>query len=187
MNYQLGKCKHRSVQASVTAYQEIWPKLDGTVFLADGARVIGDVEIGKNSSIWFNTVVRGDVHKIVIGDETNIQDGAVIHCTFKRFSTTIGSRVSIAHLAMVHGCVVEDDCLIGMMATVMDGAVIGKGSIVGAGALVTQGMVIPPGSLVLGSPAKVIRPVKPEEIKGILDTTKRYVEYTLGYNFKVTG
>lgn len=174
---------HRSPLASVRAYQGRWPQLHQSVFLADGARVIGDVTMGKDCSVWFNAVVRGDVHTIEVGEQTNIQDGAIIHCTFQKASTTIGRRVSIAHLAMIHGCVIEDDCLIGMQAIVMDGAVVGRGSIVGAGAVVTQGMRIPPGSLVLGAPAKVVREVKPEEIAGVLATCDRYVEYTKGYQF----
>ncbi|MEN9809065.1 MAG: hypothetical protein RLZZ488_632 [Pseudomonadota bacterium] len=177
------KVPHRSPLASVCAYQGRLPKLHESVFLADGARVIGDVILGKDCSVWFNTVVRGDVHTIVVGEQTNIQDGAVIHCTFQKASTTIGSRVSIAHLAMIHGCTIEDECLIGMQAIIMDGAVIGRGSIVGAGAVVTQGMKIPPRSLVLGAPGKVVREVKPEELAAVLATCDRYMEYTKGYNF----
>jgi carbonic anhydrase/acetyltransferase-like protein (isoleucine patch superfamily) len=174
---------HRSRLASVCAYHGRWPQLHESVFLADGARIVGDVMLGKDCSVWFNTVVRGDVHSIVVGEQTNIQDGAVIHCTFQKASTTIGRRVSIAHLAMIHGCTIEDECLIGMQAIVMDGAVIGRGSIVGAGAVVTQGTKIPPGSLVLGAPAKVVREVKPEELAAVLATCDRYMEYTKGYHF----
>lgn len=183
MQHDVLKGPHRSPLASVCAYQGRWPQLHESVFLADGARVIGDVSLGKDCSIWFNTVVRGDVHTIVVGEQTNIQDGAVIHCTFKKASTTIGRRVSIAHLAMIHGCTIEDECLIGMQAIVMDGAVIGRGSIVGAGAVVTQGTQIPPRSLVLGAPAKVVREVKPEELAAVLATCDRYMEYTKGYKF----
>ena len=183
MNYQLGKVPHRSRLASVVAYRGMQPVLEEEVFLADGARVVGDVVLGKKCSIWFNAVVRGDVNKVVVGENTNIQDGAIVHCTYKKFSTTIGKNVSIAHLAMVHGCVIEDDCLIGMQAIVMDGAVVGRGSIVGAGAVVTQGTVVPPGSLVLGAPGKVVRSVKPEELAGVLATTERYLEYCKGYDF----
>ena len=184
MDYFLGSVKHRSARATVGSFDGIWPRLHPTVFLADGARIVGEVEIGENSSVWFNAVLRGDVGKITIGDKTNVQDGAVVHCTYQRYPTTIGNNVTIAHLAMVHGCVIEDDCLIGMHAIVMDGCVVGKGSIVGAGALVTQGTVVPPGSLVLGSPAKVIRPVKESEILAFLETAERYVRYTLGYDFR---
>lgn len=174
---------HRSPLSSICPYHGRKPVLHESVFLADGARVIGDVTLGKDCSIWFNTIVRGDVHSIVVGEETNIQDGAVVHCTYQKHSTTIGRRVSIAHLAMIHGCTIEDECLIGMQAIVMDGAVVGRGSIVGAGAVVTQGMQIPPGSLVLGAPAKVVRQVKPEELASLLATCDRYIEYTKGYHF----
>lgn len=183
MQFKSSTQSRRSPLSTLTAYHGVLPKLHESVFLADGARVIGDVEMGKDCSVWFNTVVRGDVHKIVVGEQTNIQDGAVVHCTFQKHSTTIGNRVSIAHLAMIHGCVIEDECLIGMQAIVMDGAVVGRGSIVGAGAVVTQGMQIPPGSLVLGAPAKVVRQVKVEEINAILATCDRYMEYTKGYQF----
>jgi carbonic anhydrase/acetyltransferase-like protein (isoleucine patch superfamily) len=175
--------RFRSPNSSVLPYHGIHPSLHDSVFLADGARVVGDVQIGKNCSVWFNAVVRGDVNKIVVGEDTNIQDGAIVHCTYAKHSTTIGRRVSIAHLAMIHGCVIEDDCLIGMQAIVMDGAVIGAGSIVGAGAVVTQGTRIPPGSLVLGAPARVVRAVKGEELQSVLDTCSRYIEYTKGYEY----
>jgi carbonic anhydrase/acetyltransferase-like protein (isoleucine patch superfamily) len=183
MDFLLGKVAHRSPLASVVPFQGRWPRLHPSVFLADGARVIGDVDLAAGVGIWFNAVVRGDVHSIRIGTNTNVQDGAIIHCTWKKYRTDIGSNVSIAHLAMIHGCTIEDDCLIGMQAIVMDGAVIGRGSIVGAGAVVTQGMVIPAGSLVLGAPAKVVRSVKPEEREGVLATTLRYLEYAKGYDF----
>lgn len=183
MNYLLGKVSHRSAHASVEKYQGNWPQLDESVFLASGARIIGDVVLGKNCSVWFNAVVRGDVNSIEVGERTNIQDGAVIHCTYKKYKTVIGKNVSIAHLATIHGCTIEDDCLIGMQATIMDGAVIGKGSIVGAGALVTPGIIIPPGSLVVGAPAKAVRTIRPEELEGVLATTSRYIEYSKGYDY----
>jgi gamma-carbonic anhydrase len=183
MDYFLGQAAHRSRLASLVPFQGVWPRLSPSVFLADGARVIGDVEMGADSSVWFNAVVRGDVNSIRMGQRCNIQDGAIVHGTWRKFSTTLGNDVSIAHLAMIHGCIIEDEVLIGMQAIVMDGARIGRGSLVGAGAVVTQGTEIPPGSLVLGSPAKVVRPVKPEEISAMLATTARYVEYAKGYDF----
>jgi carbonic anhydrase/acetyltransferase-like protein (isoleucine patch superfamily) len=145
--------------------------------------VIGDVTLGENVSVWFNAIVRGDVHSIKIGDNTNIQDGACIHCTFQKNPTVIGKNVSIAHLAVIHGCVIEDNCLIGMGALVMDKAVIGEGCLVGAGAVVTPGTVIPPRSLVVGSPAKVVRQVTEAEYESFNATTQRYLEYTKGYDF----
>lgn len=186
MTKSITKKPNRSPHATVTSYRGIKPKIAESVFLADGARIIGDVIIEENSSIWFNTVVRGDVHKIFIGENTNIQDNAVIHCTFQKFSTHIGKNVSIAHLAIIHGCTIEQDCLIGMGAIVMDGAVVGAGSIVGAGAVVTQGVVIPPRSLVLGSPAKVIRQVSDKEYEGVTATTLRYLEYAKGYDYSLS-
>jgi carbonic anhydrase/acetyltransferase-like protein (isoleucine patch superfamily) len=186
-NFQLGTVPHRSAQASITAHKGILPTLHPSVFLADGARIVGDVTLGANVSIWFNTVVRGDVHFIRVGENTNIQDGACIHCTFQKNPTHIGNNVSIAHLAVVHGCTIEDNCLIGMGAIVMDRAVVGAGSLVGAGAVVTQGTIIPPRSLVLGSPAKVVRPVTDAEFQAFHDTTLRYLEYAKGFDFKVGG
>ncbi len=183
--YNLGKKENRSASASVASYQGIYPQMPTSVFLADGARVVGDVRLGENVTIWFNAVVRGDVHFIQIGDNTNVQDGAVIHCTFQKNPTIIGKNVSIAHLAILHGCVIEDDCLIGMGAVVMDKAVVGAGSLVAAGALVTPGTIIPPRSLVVGSPAKVARGVTPEEYAGFNATTQRYLEYAKGYNFLI--
>ena len=186
-SYLLGKCTHRSAASSVLPYMGKWPEIHGSVFIADGARIIGDVDMGENCSVWFNAVVRGDVHIIRIGSRTNIQDSAVVHCTYKKFSTIIGDDVSIAHLAMIHGCTIQDRCLIGMQSIVMDGAVIGHDSIVAAGSVVSPGTIIPPRSLVLGTPAKVIRQVRDAELEGILATTKRYIEYTLGYDFKLQG
>jgi carbonic anhydrase/acetyltransferase-like protein (isoleucine patch superfamily) len=177
------KRKNRSPHASVTPYQGIYPQIPDSVFLADGARVVGDVILGEDVSIWFNTIVRGDVHYIHVGDRTNIQDGACIHCTFQKNPTVIGKNVSIAHLAVIHGCVIEDDCLIGMGAIIMDRAVIGAGSLVAAGALISPGTIIPKRSLVVGSPAKVVRQVTEEEFQSFSATTQRYLEYTKGYDF----
>ncbi len=177
---------NRSPHATITSYNGILPKLAESVFLADGARVIGDVIIENNCSVWFNAVVRGDVHSIYIGENTNIQDNAVIHCTFQKFPTKIGKNVSIGHLATIHGCTVENGCLIGMGAIIMDDAVIGEGSIVGAGSIVTQGIIIPPRSLVIGSPAKVIRQVTDKEYEGVLATTFRYLEYSKGYDYSAS-
>jgi gamma-carbonic anhydrase len=177
---------NRSPLATIVSYNGILPKLAESVFLACGARVIGDVVMEENCSVWFNTVVRGDVHSIYIGENTNIQDNAIIHCTFQKFPTKIGKNVSIGHLATIHGCTVENGCLIGMGAIIMDDAVIGEESIVGAGSIVTQGIKIPPRSLVIGSPAKVIRQVTDKEYEAILATTFRYLEYSKGYNYSAS-
>lgn len=135
------------------------PTFGADCFLAETAVVIGDVVMGDCCSVWYNAVVRGDVHRIRIGDRVNIQDGAVLHCTYQRAALTIGSDVSIGHNAIVHGCTVQDKVLVGMGAIVMDHAVIGEGSVIAAGAVVTQHTVVEPGSLMAGVPAKRIGPV----------------------------
>ena len=172
-----------SPQAIILPYQGISPVFPEDIFAAPGCSIIGDVTMGARCSVWFGAVVRGDVHKITIGEETNIQDGAVIHCTYKTHPTNIGNRVSIGHKAILHGCTVEDECLIGMGSIVMDGAVVGKQSIVAAGAVVTPRTVIPPRSLVMGSPGKVKRELTDKEIAAFLETTQRYMKYCEGYEF----
>ena len=157
------------------------PVIGSGVFLAETCAVIGDVEIGDQSSIWYSAVVRGDVMSIRIGARTSVQDGTIVHVTAGRFGTTIGSDCTIGHGAILHACTVEDACLIGMGAIVLDGARIGRGSLVGAGALVTPGTDIPPGSLVLGAPAKVRRPVDDDERKQIEYGAAHYVQLTRVY------
>ena len=149
--------------------------IDKTVFIADGARVLGNVEIGKNSSVWFNAVIRADLSDIKIGEGSNIQDNAVIH-TSKDFGVRIGDNVTIGHGAIVHGCTVKSNVMIGMGAIVLNDAVIEENCIIGAGALVTQGKVIPAGSLVFGNPAKVVRSLTDSEISSITDNAASYVE-----------
>ena len=148
--------------------------IDKSVFLADGTKVIGNVEIGKNSSIWFNAVIRADSDTVKIGENTNIQDNAVIH-TSAGFSVQIGNNVSIGHGAIIHGCTIKDNVIIGMGAIILNGAVIEENCIIGAGTLVTQGKVIPSGSLAFGNPVKVVRELSEEEIKSILDNAVSYV------------
>jgi carbonic anhydrase/acetyltransferase-like protein (isoleucine patch superfamily) len=155
------------------------------VFLAPSATVIGDVKTGDDASFWFGVVARGDVNWIRIGSGTNIQDGGKLHVTTDRFPLAIGDRVSVGHGAIVHGCTIGDDCLIGIGATVLDGATIGNGSIVAAGALVPEGATIPDGHLVLGIPAKIVRPVTEEERERILHTAERYVELKNAYLNKI--
>lgn len=138
------------------------PKFGADAFLAETAVVIGDVVAGDRCSVWYNAVVRGDVHSIRIGDRVNVQDGAVLHCTYQRAALTIGNDVSIGHNAVVHGCTVHDKVLIGMGAIVMDHAVIGEGSVIAAGAVVLQNTVVEPGSLMAGVPAKRVRDVGPD-------------------------
>jgi carbonic anhydrase/acetyltransferase-like protein (isoleucine patch superfamily) len=151
----------------------ITPSFGRDPFLAETAVVIGDVVMGDECSVWYNAVVRGDVNSIRIGDRVNIQDGAVLHCTYKKCGLAIGNEVSIGHNAIVHGCTVEDKVLIGMGAIVMDQAVIGTGSVIAAGAVVTQGTVVPPGSLMAGIPAKRLGPVSKELSEGEIERIAR--------------
>jgi carbonic anhydrase/acetyltransferase-like protein (isoleucine patch superfamily) len=157
------------------------PVIGRNVFLAETCSVIGDVELGDDVSIWYSTVVRGDVMPIRIGARTNVQDGTVIHVTSETLGTTIGTDCTIGHAAIIHACTVEDLCLVGMGAILLDGVRVGRGSFIGAGALVTPGTVIPPGSLVLGSPAKVKRPVDAREREAIEYGAAHYVELSRAY------
>ena len=150
------------------------PHLGPGAFVHDGAEVIGRVSIGRSASVWPRAVIRGDTERISVGAETNVQDGAVLHAD-PGFPCVLGDRVSVGHLACVHGCTVEDEALIGMGAIVMNGARIGSGSIVGAGAVVPEGLEVPPGSLVLGVPGRVARATSPEERDGLLTTAAHYV------------
>jgi gamma-carbonic anhydrase len=153
------------------------PIFGANCFLADGAVVVGEVIMGDNCTVWFNAVVRGDVHSITIGNNTNIQDGAVIHATYQKAKTVIGSNVSIAHNAVVHGCTIEDNVLIGMGAIVMDNAVIGTGSVIAAGAIVLPKTIVEPGSIYGGMPAKKLKEVG-EEMQAVIErTAKNYPMY----------
>jgi gamma-carbonic anhydrase len=165
----------------IRGYQGKFPQLGRRVFVEDSAQVIGDVVIGDNSSVWFNSVIRGDVYHIRIGANSNIQDSCVLHVTRDRNATLVGDFVSIAHGVILHGCTVESHCLIGMGAIVMDRVVVGEGSTVGAGSLVTQGLKIPPRSLVLGSPAKIVRPLSDAEVKEIDRYAENYLTYKENY------
>src|SRR6187431_2068888 len=153
------------------------PRLGKNCFPADNAVVVGEVTMGSHCTVWFNAVVRGDVHSITIGDNTNIQDGAVIHCTYQKAKTVIGSNVSIAHNAIVHGCTVEDNVLIGMGAIVMDDAIIGSNSVIAAGAVVLAGTIVESGSIYAGMPAKRIKDIGPEMKAVIERTAKNYPMY----------
>lgn len=158
---------------SVRGYQ---PQFGKNCFLADNATVIGDVVFGDNCSIWFQAVVRGDVHYIRIGNNVNIQDGAVVHCTFETAPTTIGNNVSIAHKAIVHGCTIEDNVLIGMNAIVMDNSVVGKNSIIAAGSVVLENTIVEPGSIYAGIPAKKIKNISHDHTRDLL--TRIATNYT---------
>jgi carbonic anhydrase/acetyltransferase-like protein (isoleucine patch superfamily) len=173
----------------ILRYKDDFPKIHTTAWIAPSADIIGDVEIGEDSSVWFGCVIRGDVHYIKIGKRTSIQDMSMIHVTHYEkekkigdgFPTIIGDDVTIAHRVMLHGCKIGNACLIGMSATILDGAEIGDESIVGAGALVTGGKKFPPRSLILGSPAKVVRELTDEEVEKIYKNAENYVKYKNDY------
>jgi carbonic anhydrase/acetyltransferase-like protein (isoleucine patch superfamily) len=173
----------------ILKFKKWYPKIKKSAWVAPSADVIGNVKIGRDSSIWFGTVIRGDVHKIRIGDRTSIQDLSMVHVThYKKEDmsdgnpTIIGDDVTIGHKVMLHGCVIENGCLIGMNATILDGAVIGSGSIVGANSLVTSNKVFPPHSLIMGSPAKVVRSLSDEEVQGLIEHAARYVKFKAEYH-----
>ena len=168
--------------AIIKALRGHTPQFGKDCFLADNAVVVGEVSMGDNCTVWFNAIVRGDVHSITIGNNTNIQDGAVIHATYQKAKTVIGNNVSIAHNAVVHGCTLEDNVLIGMGAIVMDDVVVGRGSVVGAGSVVLPGTVIDPGSIYAGAPARRIKDTGPEMKEVIARTARNYPMYAEWYN-----
>lgn len=157
------------------------PVVDPTAFVDSSAQVIGDVTIGAESSVWMNVVIRGDVHAIRIGARTNVQDGTIVHAMRGTFPTTIGDAVTIGHGAVVHGCTIQDRVLIGMGAIVLNGAKVGADCIVAAGSIVTERREVPPGSLVMGSPARVVRPLRDDEIRSIARYAEHYTQYRLDY------
>lgn len=157
------------------------PTLGREVLIATGAAVIGDVEIGDRSSVWYQALIRGDLMPIRIGRETNVQDGAVLHVTHDQWPCIVGSRVTIGHGALVHACTLEDECLIGMGAIVLDGAVVEKHSLVAAGAVVRPGFRVPSGQLVAGNPAQLKRALTAEEIQGILNSAQEYLRLAKEY------
>ncbi len=161
--------------------REFTPVIGKDVFVADGARIIGDVRIGDRSSVWFNTTLRGDVMPIIIGNETNIQDGSVLHGTFGKYSCQVGHRVTIGHNVILHGCKIGSGCLIGMGSIIMDGAEIGEHSVVGAGSLVTEGKKFPPRSLIVGRPAALKRPLNEEELQFLEQSADNYLLYKTWY------
>ena len=173
----------------ILKFKKWYPKIHKKAWVAPSADVIGNVKIGRDSSIWFGTVIRGDVHKIRIGKRTSVQDLSMIHVThYKKEDmsdgnpTIIGDDVTIGHKVMLHGCTIEDGCLVGMNATILDGAIIGKGSIVGAHSLVTQNKKFPPNSLIMGSPAKVVKTLTKEESDNLIAHAARYVQFKKEYH-----
>lgn len=166
---------------SLIPFENTTPQLGSDVFVAPGVQIIGDVHIGSGSSIWFNTVIRGDVHHIRIGERTNIQDNSVIHVTSGTHPTLIGNEVTAGHRVIIHGCTIADRVLIGMGAVVMDGAQIGEETLIGAGSLVAPGTEIPPRVLALGSPCRVKRDLRPEEIQRLQVSALHYRDLASRY------
>lgn len=163
--------------ALIKPVKGISPTFGKNYWFADNATIVGDVVMGDDCTVWFNAVIRGDVNAIRIGNRCNIQDGAVIHCTYQKSQTIIGDYVSIAHNAVVHGCTIEDKVLVGMGAIIMDGAVIGTGSIIAAGAIITQNTIVPAGTIYAGNPAKYLKDVSQELGEVFMRTANNYVMY----------
>ncbi|MBP2668439.1 MAG: gamma carbonic anhydrase family protein [Deltaproteobacteria bacterium] len=165
---------------SLLPHKDVAPRLHPTVFVAAGARIIGDVEVGESSSVWFNAVIRGDILPIRIGRRTNIQDGCILH-TKDGFPLTVGDEVTFGHAAIAHGCTIGELCLLGIGCIVLDGAVIGRGSVIGSGAVVPPGTAVPPHSLVMGVPGKVVKDLGPDSGERNRAFSDSYVRYALSY------
>jgi carbonic anhydrase/acetyltransferase-like protein (isoleucine patch superfamily) len=170
-------------------FKNWFPKIKKSTWVAPSADIIGNVKIGKDCSIWFGAILRGDVHKIRIGKRTSIQDLTMIHVSHYKLEdmsdghpTIIGDDVTVGHKVMLHGCKIENGCLIGMGATILDGAVIGEGSIVGANSLVTSNKVFPPHSLIMGTPAKVVKTLDKDRVESLLEHAQRYVRFKNEYH-----
>ncbi|MFQ5692980.1 MAG: gamma carbonic anhydrase family protein [Nitrospinota bacterium] len=159
----------------------MFPSIPDSAFVAPGAVVVGDVEIGENVGIWFHAVVRGDVSPVRIGEGTNIQDGCILHGQLGRWDVRVGRNVTVGHQAIVHGSVVEDDVLIGMGSRILNGCEVGSGTVVAAGAVLREGTKVPPRSLVAGVPARVRREVRQEELEMIRDSARHYVQFASSY------
>ena len=160
----------------IRAYRGVVPKIAASAYIDPSSQVIGNVTVGERSSFWPGAVARGDVHTIHIGEESNIQDNSVLHCDAPDFPLVIGNRVTVGHLVMLHGCTIEDECVIGIGSVVLNGARIGKGSVVAAGAVIPEGMQVAAGSMVMGIPGKVRREVSAEERQRFRDNAQHYVD-----------
>ena len=177
----------------IRSFQGIHPAVDPSAFVAETAVIIGDVQIGRQSSIWYNTVVRGDVNLIRIGDRTNIQDLCMLHVTHRKHEDDpgapliIGDDVTVGHSVTLHGCTIDNGAFIGMQAMVMDRAVIGEGALIGARALVTEGTVVPPHTLWIGSPARIKRQLTAEEVERLSKSADNYVKYAELYRSETSG
>ena len=163
------------------SHRDVFPRVDASAFVDASAQVIGDVVLGPESSVWMNVVIRGDVNHVRVGSRSNIQDLTLVHVMRDTDPTVIGDEVTVGHSAVIHGCTIEDRCLIGMGAILLNGCHIGAGSIVAAGTLVLEGCVVPPGSMVMGLPGKVRRALTPEEDASILGYAENYVRYRLDF------
>ena len=169
--------------ALIKSVKGIQPKFGQNNYLAENATIVGDVKTGDSCSIWFSAVVRGDVNSITLGDQVNIQDGAVIHCTYKKFNTRLGSNISIGHNAIIHGCTIHDNVLVGMGAIILDGAIIEKNSIIAAGSVVLEGERVKSGSIYAGIPAKKVKELKEQDIRKLnQNLSKNYVMYSSWFN-----
>ncbi len=169
----------------IASYRGIAPQIDDTAFIAENAVVVGDVVIGARSSLWYGCILRGDVNHIRIGNDTNLQDGTVVHVNSQKWPTIVGDRVTVGHMALLHACTLADDCMVGMRATVMDGAVVQSGALVAAGALVTPETVVPSGQVWAGAPAKYMRDFAADD-QAMLDYI--WPEYTdLGTEYRAAG
>jgi carbonic anhydrase/acetyltransferase-like protein (isoleucine patch superfamily) len=169
--------------ATILPVKGISPSFGNNCFIAPNATIVGDVVIGNDCSIWFNAVIRGDVNSIRIGDKVNIQDGAVVHCTYQKTTVTIGKNVSVGHNAIIHGCVIEDNVLVGMGAIVMDNVIIGSNSIIAAGAVVLENTVIKAGCIYAGVPAKKVKSISKELIEGEINRiANNYLMYSSWFN-----
>jgi carbonic anhydrase/acetyltransferase-like protein (isoleucine patch superfamily) len=160
----------------IRTYRGLAPQVASSAYIDRSAQVIGQVMVGERASVWPNVTIRGDVNSITIGEESNIQDNTVLHCDEGPFPLVIGRRVTVGHQCMLHGCTIEDDCLIGIGAVVLNGATVGQGSVIAAGAVVTEGAQIPAGSMAMGVPAKVRRSVTTEEAERFRVNAQHYVE-----------
>jgi carbonic anhydrase/acetyltransferase-like protein (isoleucine patch superfamily) len=165
-------------EQKIFPYKKLLPKLHETVFLASGVKIIGDVEIGALSSVWYNSVIRGDIHYIKIGENTNIQDCSMLHVTHDTYPVNIGNKVTVGHSVKLHGCTINDLCLIGIGAVLLDGSIVEENAMVAAGAVVAPGFVVPSRKLVAGVPAKIVRDLTKREIDEFEITAQKYIDYT---------
>jgi gamma-carbonic anhydrase len=170
-----------SAVATILPYKNIYPIIDSSVLICDGVRIIGDIEIQENSSLWYNAILRGDVYPIRIGKRTNIQDGAILHVTTDTYALTIGDDVTIGHGAIVHGATIGNRCLIGMGAIILDGAIIEDDTIIAAGTVIKPGMHIPSGIMCAGVPGKKMRDITDKERHGFIEQAAHYIEVAKDY------